>query len=80
MTTSSLLRLGPGHMATLLAGLEKWLDAREFTSLQHVRGIMSQRSMRDPQAFERSNYIRILQGYRQPDPAMTRGADRTKIV
>jgi len=79
MTTSSLLRLGPGHMATLLAGLENWLDAREFTSLKHMRGIMSQRSLRDPQAFERANYIKILQGYRQPDPATTRGAGRTKI-
>jgi len=67
MTTSSLLRQGPGHMATLLAGLEKWLDARGFTSLTHVRGIMSQRSLSDPQAFERANYIKILHGYRQPD-------------
>jgi dihydroorotate dehydrogenase (fumarate) len=80
MTTSSLLRQGPGHMATLLAGLGQWLDARGFTSLKHVRGIMSQRSLRDPQAFERANYIKILQGYRQPDPAMTRGAGRTNIV
>ena len=69
MTTSSLLRQGPGHMATLLAGLEKWLDAREFTSLTHVRGIMSQRSLRDPQAFERANYIKILHGYRQTVPS-----------
>jgi dihydroorotate dehydrogenase (fumarate) len=67
MTTSSLLRLGPGHMATLLSGLEKWLDARGFTSLKHVRGIMSQRCLRDPQAFERANYIKILHGYRAPD-------------
>ncbi len=66
MTTSSLLRHGPGHMAALLAGLTKWLDAREFTSLKQVRGLMSQRSMRDPQAFERANYIKILQGYRAP--------------
>jgi dihydroorotate dehydrogenase (fumarate) len=80
MTTSSLLRQGAGHMATLLAGLDQWLDARGFTSLKHVRGIMSQRSLRDPQAFERANYIKILQGYRQQDPAMTRGADRTRII
>jgi len=78
MTTSSLLRQGPGHVANLLAGLEKWLDAREFTSLEQVRGIMNQRSLRDPQAFERANYLKILQGYRQPGPAMTRGAGRTK--
>ena len=75
MTTSSLLRQGPGHMATLLAGLEKWLDAREFTSLTQVRGIMSQRSLRDPQAFERANYIKILQGYRAP--AQTSGGRRS---
>jgi dihydroorotate dehydrogenase (fumarate) len=64
MTTSSLLRQGPGHMATLLRGLEKWLEARDFSSLEHVRGIMSQRCLRDPQAFERANYIKILHEYR----------------
>jgi dihydroorotate dehydrogenase (fumarate) len=71
MTTSSLLREGPGHMSTLLAGLEKWLDVREFDSLRHVRGIMSQRCLRDPQAFERANYIKILQGYHQVDLSAT---------
>ena len=71
MTTSSLLRQGPGHMGALIVGLEKWLDARGFTSLTHVRGIMSQRCLRDPQAFERANYIKILRGYRQLDPSTT---------
>ena len=75
MTTSSLLRQGPGHMATLLAGLEKWLDAREFASLKQVRGIMSQRCLRDPQAFERANYIKILQGFRTS--ALAAGGSRS---
>ena len=77
MTTSSLLRQGPGHMTTLLTGLEKWLDARGFTSLKHVRGIMSQRCLRDPQAFERANYIKILQGYQAP--AMKAGGLRSIV-
>ncbi|MEO8318978.1 MAG: dihydroorotate dehydrogenase-like protein [Bradyrhizobium sp.] len=68
MTTSALLRNGPGHIATMLSGLETWLEAREFTSLERVRGIMNQRNVRDPQAFERANYIKILQGYRPPGP------------
>ncbi|MGH6924749.1 MAG: dihydroorotate dehydrogenase-like protein [Propylenella sp.] len=63
MSTSSLLRNGVGHMATLLAGLETWLEAREFASLDEVRGLLSQRKIADPQALERANYIRILQGY-----------------
>jgi dihydroorotate dehydrogenase (fumarate) len=79
MTTSSLLREGPGHMATLLSGLERWLDVREFESLRHVRGIMSQRCMRDPQAFERANYIKILHGYRQNDPS-TAGPSAASVL
>ena len=63
MTTSALLRHGVDHMAVLLADLESWLDAREFASLADVRGIMDQQSLRDPQAFERANYIKILQNY-----------------
>ena len=63
MTTSALLRHGVVHMAILLAGLTTWLQAREFASLEPMRGIMSQQKVRDPQAFERANYIKILQGY-----------------
>jgi dihydroorotate dehydrogenase (fumarate) len=48
----------------LLAGLKSWLGAREFASLNHMRGIMSQQRMQDPQGFERANYIKILQEYR----------------
>jgi dihydroorotate dehydrogenase (fumarate) len=63
MTTSALLRNGVDYMAVLLAGLTSWLRAREFVSVNQMRGIMSRRRMQDPQAFERANYIKILQGY-----------------
>ena len=67
MTTSSLLRHGAGHMARLLSGLEAWAAARGFTSLDQVRGLMNQRQMAHPQAYERANYIRILRGYQSGD-------------
>lgn len=63
MSTSALLRHGVGYMATLLSGLEAWLEVREFGSIGEVRGLMSQQRVENPQAFERANYIRILQGY-----------------
>ena len=63
MTTSALLRHGVDYVAVLLAGLTSWLRAREFASVNHMRGIMSQQRVQDPQAFERANYIKILQGY-----------------
>jgi dihydroorotate dehydrogenase (fumarate) len=63
MTTSSLLRRGIEHMEALVGGLEAWLAARSYTSLSQVRGLLSQQRIADPTAFERANYIQVLQSY-----------------
>ena len=63
MTTSSLLRHGVGHMRTLLDGLSALLAAREINSLSDIRGRMSQQNLKNPTAYERANYVHILQGY-----------------
>jgi dihydroorotate dehydrogenase (fumarate) len=60
MTTSSLLRHGIGHMTTLIAGLERWLEARNIDSVGHIRGKMKRAAMPDPTAFDRANYIESL--------------------
>jgi len=64
MTTSSLLRNGIGHMKVLLDDLKAWAEARNLKSLDAVRGCMSHGKVTDPVAFERANYIKILQGYK----------------
>jgi dihydroorotate dehydrogenase (fumarate) len=66
MTTSSLLRHGVGHMRTLIDGLSTLLAAREIASLADIRGRMSQLNLKNPTAFERANYVHILQGYHIP--------------
>ncbi len=63
MTTSSLLRHGVRHMRTLHDGMTGWFAARD-TTLAAMRGKMSLRRVKDPTAFERANYIRILQSWR----------------
>ena len=63
MTTSALLRHGVDHMATLVRGLTQWLDARG-ANLADIKGRMSRARLRDPGAYERANYVRILQGWR----------------
>lgn len=60
MTTSSLLRHGPGHLRTLREGLANWLDANEYDSVAQLRGSMSRRSVPDPDAYERANYLEVL--------------------
>jgi len=47
-------------MKTLVDGLAEWLDARGMASVSAMRGRMSHRSVRDPLAFERANYVEIL--------------------
>lgn len=60
MMTSALLRHGPGHLARVEAGLADWLDRHGHGSFDQVRGRLSQRSVRDPAAFERANYLKVL--------------------
>lgn len=66
MTTSALLRHGLVHMKVLVDQLAEWLDARDIASPDEIRGRMSHRNVADPEAFERANYIRVLQGYSAP--------------
>lgn len=66
MTASALLRHGVGHMATLLAGLTRWLDQHDVAAIGDLRGRMSQRQIDDPTAFDRANYIGILLGSAAP--------------
>lgn len=60
---SVLLRQGPGHFAELLRFLDRWLDEHEYTSLEQLRGSLNLRTCPDPSAFERANYLKILQSW-----------------
>jgi dihydroorotate dehydrogenase (fumarate) len=62
MTTSSLLRHGLGHMQVLVDGLTDWLASRKLASPDAIRGKLCHRNIADPEAYERANYIKVLQG------------------
>lgn len=60
MTTASVLRNGPGHIATLCNGLSAWLDEHDYESVDELRGAMAQGAVADPDAFERANYLEVI--------------------
>jgi dihydroorotate dehydrogenase (fumarate) len=64
MTTSAVLKHGPGHLSVIRADLDRWMDSKGFASVAQIRGSMSQQHVADPTAFERANYIKILQSWR----------------
>jgi len=61
---SALLRGGPAYLRTVLDEMSTWMEEHEYTSLRQMRGSMSLARCPDPAAFERANYIRVLQGWR----------------
>jgi dihydroorotate dehydrogenase (fumarate) len=58
---SSLLKYGPSHIGDLISGLGRWLEEHDYESVDQMRGSMSLRHCPDPSAFERANYLRVLQ-------------------
>ena len=63
-TVSALLIHGPGHLRTLLGDLVAWLEQHEWDSLSRMRGNMNLSKVPDPDAYERSNYMLMLRGWR----------------
>jgi dihydroorotate dehydrogenase (fumarate) len=64
MLCSSLLHHGPQYLKEVLTGLDRWMQEHEYVSVQQMRGSMSQKSVADPSAFERANYMKALNRYR----------------
>ena len=63
MSASELLQNGAQHAASMLAELHTWMDEHEYISVDQMKGSMSQRAVAEPAAFERANYIQVLNSY-----------------
>jgi len=57
---STLVKSGIPHMGKILQGMEEWLDRRGASSIDDVRGTLSQRAVQDPGAFERAQYVHLI--------------------
>lgn len=60
----ALLQNGPGHIGTVLRDLTAWLETHEWQSLDEMRGNMNLLKVPDPEAYERANYMLMLQSWR----------------
>lgn len=63
MVASALIKKGIPYIYQMLAELEQWMQARHYNSVNEMKGVMSQMQVKDPTAYERANYIKILQKY-----------------
>ncbi|MES9946793.1 MAG: dihydroorotate dehydrogenase-like protein [Candidatus Thiodiazotropha sp.] len=60
---SLLLEQGPKAIQPIIAGIEAWMEEQGFESVEEFRGRVSQISVADPSAFERINYVNIIDGF-----------------
>lgn len=63
---SVLLKEGATHLTTLRAELEQWLGEHDYESIQQLKGSVSQQHAIDPSAYERANYVQVLDSYSHP--------------
>jgi len=61
---SALLERGPRHLAAVKRELEHWLEEHEYESVNQMRGCMNLQRCPDPAAYERANYVRVLQSWK----------------
>ncbi len=65
MMCSSLLMHGPKRITEVLESIDQWMINHEYVSIAQMKGSMSQKSVADPSAFERANYMKALNQYKQ---------------
>lgn len=67
MMASELLRNGMERIGQVRDEIAIWMEEHEYESVAQMRGSMSQINVAEPDAFERANYMRVLDSWRQ-DP------------
>ena len=64
MMCSELLLNGVNRIGQVVEGMKLWMEENEYDSIEMMKGSMSQKSTAEPAAFERANYMKLLQSYK----------------
>jgi dihydroorotate dehydrogenase (fumarate) len=67
MLASELLQNGIHRISEILDDMSHWMEECEYESVAQMQGSMSQQNVAEPAAFERANYMKVLQSWR-PEP------------
>jgi dihydroorotate dehydrogenase (fumarate) len=60
---SEFVAKGVGRAAEMLAEFENWMTAYQYDSAEKLRGVLNAKSLQNPGAFERANYMKALQSF-----------------
>ncbi len=60
---SALLKNGPEHLGTVLAGIQQWMEEKGYESLSQFQGNVSHQQASNPAAYVRANYLQLLKSW-----------------
>ena len=61
---SAVIEHGEGHIVKVLEELMRWMEEKEYISIEQMKGSISLEHTSNPAAYQRANYMRILSEYR----------------
>jgi dihydroorotate dehydrogenase (fumarate) len=64
MLASELLQNGTGRIGEIVTEMTGWLEDHGYASVEQMIGSMSERHLSDPSAYERANYMKVLDSWR----------------
>jgi dihydroorotate dehydrogenase (fumarate) len=64
MMCSALLMHGPEYVGKVLKDVELWMKEHEYESIDQMKGSLSHKSIAEPSAYERANYMKALNRYK----------------
>jgi dihydroorotate dehydrogenase (fumarate) len=64
MMASELLAEGIGRIPIILSEMKDWMTRHEYESINQMKGSLSQKSVSEPAAFERANYMKVLNSFK----------------
>ena len=60
---SALLKRGPGYLRTMIDEVRAWMEEHEYESVAQLTGSMNLERCPEPSAYERGNYMSLLQSF-----------------
>ena len=68
MVASAILKYGVQQVGVILQEIESWMGEKGYDTLDDFYGKLSQRRIPNPSAFERANYLQVLDSFHQKGP------------
>lgn len=61
---SALIQKGADHISDVLQHMTEWMQEKNYDSVEQFKGILSYANSKDPAAYERANYVDVLESYK----------------